>query len=140
MLNIYLSDSGRMLEQDQILPGSWINLCDPNEKEIGRVCAQLHVDPDLVRAALDEEERSRIEVEDNGHILIIVDTPAMERDETGVVYSTLPMGIIVTEKHIVTVCLKETSVVRDLQDGLVKDVRTRRLASPAPPRSPSNRR
>ena len=40
------------------------------------------------------------------------------------VYSTLPMGIIVTEKHIVTVCLKETSVVRDLQDGLVKDVRT----------------
>ena len=59
----------------QILPGSWINLCDPNEKENRRVCAQLHVDPDLVRAALDEEERSRIEVEDNGHILIIVDTP-----------------------------------------------------------------
>ena len=69
-----------MLEQDQILPGSWINLCDPNEKEIGRVCAQLHVDPDLVRAALDEEERSRIEVEDNGHILIIVDTPIVQTE------------------------------------------------------------
>ena len=48
----------------------------------------------------------------------------MEKDDTGVVYSTLPMGIIVTDKHIITVCLKETSVVRDLQDGLVKDVRT----------------
>ena len=68
MLNIYLSDSGRMLEQDQILPGSWINLCDPNEKEIGRVCAQLHVDPDLVRAALDEEERSRIEAVSYTHL------------------------------------------------------------------------
>ena len=40
------------------------------------------------------------------------------------VYSTLPLGIIVTDKYIVTVCLKETSVVRDLQDGMVKDVRT----------------
>ena len=48
----------------------------------------------------------------------------MEQDETGVVYSTLPLGVIVTEKHIITVCLKETSVVRDLQDGMVKDVRT----------------
>ena len=48
----------------------------------------------------------------------------MEQDETGVVYSTLPLGIIVTESHIITVCLKETSVVRDLQEGRVKDVRT----------------
>ena len=58
MITIYLSDGGRMLEQDQICPGAWIHLCDPNEKEIGRVCAQLHVDPDLVRAALDEESEA----------------------------------------------------------------------------------
>lgn len=76
-----------------------------------------------MKAALDEEETSRIESED-GQTLIIVDTPAMEKDDTGVVYSTLPMGIIVTGKHIITVCLRETSVVRDLQDGLVKGVLT----------------
>ena len=64
-----------------------------------------------------------IESED-GQTLIIVDIPAVEKDEAGVVYSTLPMGIVVTDKHIITVCLKETSLIRDLQDGLVKDVRT----------------
>ena len=85
--------------------------------------AILGVEPTFLRAALDEEETSRIDSED-GQTLIIVDTPAMEQDETGVVYSTLPLGIIVTDKYIVTVCLKETSVVRDLQDGMVKDVRT----------------
>ena len=53
MITIYLSDGGRMLEQDQICPGAWIHLCDPSEKEVGRVCAQLHIDPDLVRAPLD---------------------------------------------------------------------------------------
>ena len=126
MLNIYLSDSGRMLEQDQILPGSWINLCDPNEKEIGRVCAQLHVDPDLVRAALDEEERSRIEVEDNGHILIIVDTPIVQTEGHSFVYSTIPFGIVLTEDNIITVSLKETALPRAFMEGLVKACSTKK--------------
>lgn len=51
MISIYLTDCGRLLEQDQICPGAWIHMSAPNEKEIGRVCAQLHVDPDLVRAS-----------------------------------------------------------------------------------------
>ena len=59
MITIYLSDGGRMLEQDQICPGAWIHLCDPNEKEIGRVCAQLHVDPDLVPSTKRSEAASR---------------------------------------------------------------------------------
>ena len=112
-----------MTKLDTVEDGCWINLIYPSEDELKTVSVILGVELPFLKAALDEEETSRIDSED-GQTLIIVDTPAMERDETGVVYSTLPMGIIVTEKHIVTVCLKETSVVRDLQDGLVKDVRT----------------
>lgn len=112
-----------MTKLDTVEDGCWINLVYPSEDELKTVSVILGVELPFLKAALDEEETSRIDSED-GQTLIIVDTPAMERDETGVVYSTLPMGIIVTEKHIVTVCLKETSVVRDLQDGLVKDVRT----------------
>ena len=114
---------GKMTKLDTVEDGCWINLIYPSEDELKTVSVTLGVELPFLKAALDEEETSRIDSED-GQTLIIVDTPAMERDETGVVYSTLPMGIIVTEKHIVTVCLKETSVVRDLQDGLVKDVRT----------------
>lgn len=101
MITIYLSDGGRMLEQDQICPGAWIHLCDPNEKEIGRVCAQLHVDPDLVRAALDEEERSRIEVEDEDGTpctMILVDTPLVQTEGHTFVYSTIPFGIVLTPR------------------------------------------
>ena len=112
-----------MTKLDTVEDGCWINLIYPSEDELKTVSVILGVVLPFLKGALDAEETSRIDSED-GQTLIIVDTPAMERDETGVVYSTLPMGIIVTEKHIVTVCLKETSVVRDLQDGLVKDVRT----------------
>ena len=112
-----------MTPMDAVEDGCWVNLVYPSEDELKTVSAILGVEPSFLRAALDEEETSRIDSED-GQTLIIVDTPAMEQDETGVVYSTLPLGIIVTEKHIITVCLKETSVVRDLQDGMVKDVRT----------------
>ncbi len=112
-----------MTKLNAVEDGCWVNLVYPSEDELKTVSSILGVEPTFLRAALDEEETSRAENED-GQSLIIVDTPAMEKDETGIVYSTLPLGIIVTQKHIITVCLKETSVVRDLQDGLVKDVRT----------------
>ena len=125
MITIYLSDGGRMLEQDQICPGAWIHLCDPSEKEIGRVCAQLHIDPDLVRAPLDEEERSRIEQEDDGQTLIIVDTPTVQTEGHSFVYSTIPFGIILTQDNVVTVCLRENALARAFMEGLVKGCSTK---------------
>ena len=123
MLTIYKTADGRMTPLDSMENNCWVNLVQPNEEELKTVSGQLSIEPSLLRAALDEEETSRIDSED-GSTLIIVDTPYMETDETGVVYSTLPMGIVVGEGYIVTVCLKETSVVRDLCSGAVKDVNT----------------
>ena len=123
MMTIHKTVDGKMTQLNSVTDGCWVNLINPSEDELKTVAATLAVEPTFLRAALDEEETSRIDKED-GSTLIIVDTPSMEQEDTGVVYSTLPMGITVTEKHIITVCLKETSVVRDLQAGLVKDVRT----------------
>ncbi len=123
MLTIHKNLEGKIAEIDTMEDGSWINLTYPTEDELIRVSATLGIDLSFLKAALDEEETSRIDSED-GQTLIIVDTPAVEQDETAVIYSTLPLGIIVTDSHIVTVCLKETSVVRDLRDGIVKGVRT----------------
>ena len=123
LLTIHKNLEGKITEIDTMEDGSWINLTYPSEEELVRVSATLGVDLNFLKAALDEEETSRIDSED-GQTLIIVDTPAVEQDETAVIYSTLPLGIIVTDSHIITVCLKETSVVRDLRDGIVKGVRT----------------
>ena len=111
----------------KICPGAWIHLCDPSEKEVGRVCAQLHIDPDLVRAPLDEEERSRIEQEDDGQTLIIVDTPTVQTEGHSFVYSTIPFGIILTQDNVVTVCLRENALARAFMEGLVKGCSTKKF-------------
>ena len=124
MLSIHKTIDKKMTRLDAIQDGCWINLTYPTEDELNTVSEALNVDPGFLRAALDEEETSRIDTEDD-QTLIIIDVPAVEKDDA-VVYSTIPLGIIVTEKHIITVCLKESSIVKDFQDGLVKNAETQK--------------
>jgi len=118
MLTIHKTAAGKMQRLDTIEKGCWINLTYPTEDELRAVTEALDVEPSFLRAALDESESSRIESED-GQTLIIVDMPSVEQENgAAVVYSTLPLGIIITEHHIVTVSLKESSVIQDFQNGI----------------------
>ena len=128
MMTIHRTVNGRLVEMETIEEGCWINLTYPNEEELRAVSTALNVEPDFLRAALDEEETSRIDTEE-GQTLIIIDTPAVEKSDSAVVYSTLPLGIIVTETNIITVSLRESSVIRDFEDGLVKGVSTNKKTS-----------
>ncbi|MGN8897302.1 magnesium transporter CorA family protein [Flavonifractor sp. HCP28S3_F3] len=127
MLSIYKTINGKMTKLDSVQDGCWVNLTYPSEDELNTVAVTLGVEPSFLRAALDEEETSRIDTED-GQTLIIIDVPSVEKDDA-VVYSTLPLGIIVTQKHIITVCLKETSILKDFQDGLVRNAETQKRTS-----------
>jgi magnesium transporter len=73
---------------------------------------------EFLEAPLDDEERPRIEVEDN-QVLFIINIPIVVRNGA-VNYDTLPLGIIVTESQIVTVCLEENEVLNDLVRGRIK--------------------
>ena len=127
MLSIYKTINGKMTRLDSVQDGCWVNLTYPSEDELNTVAVTLGVEPSFLRAALDEEETSRIDTED-GQTLIIIDVPAVEKDDA-VVYSTLPLGIIVTQKHIITVCLKESTILKDFQDGLVRNAETQKRTS-----------
>ena len=124
MLSIHKTINGKMTRLDAVQDGCWVNLTYPSEDELNTVAVTLGVEPTFLRAALDEEETSRIDTEE-GQTLIIIDAPSVEKDDA-VVYSTLPLGIIVTEKHIITVCLKETFILKDFQDGLVRNADTQK--------------
>ena len=124
LLSIHKTINGKMTRLESVQDGCWVNLTYPSEDELNTVAVTLGVEPTFLRAALDEEETSRIDTED-GQTLIIIDAPSVEKDDA-VVYSTLPLGIIVTEKHIITVCLKETSILKDFQDGLVRNADTQK--------------
>ena len=81
MLNIYKSSNSKIVELENFEPGCWINLIAPTDDEVQQVCQATGALPELVRAALDEEERSRIEhAEEERQNLILVDIPRVEKE------------------------------------------------------------
>lgn len=108
MLKICKNDSGNYqeLSLQNLVKGSWIQCVNPTAVELNAVAEATDVPLDLLRAALDEEERSRIELEDHC-ILVITNIPLMINDTN---YDTLPLGMVITEDHIITVCLENNPV------------------------------
>ena len=79
MLTIYKTEEGRLHEVSEVQPGCWINLAAPTAQELQKVSEATGALPELLRAALDEEERSHIEAEeDEKQTLILVDIPRVE--------------------------------------------------------------
>lgn len=97
------------LEISTLEKGSWIDAVAPSEEELQEIVAATNIQMDFLTAALDEEEKSRIEIEDD-QILVLVDIPFLRSNKD---YDTLPLGIIITENHIVTVCLEPNAVTAD---------------------------
>ncbi|WP_342455530.1 CorA family divalent cation transporter [Caloramator sp. Dgby_cultured_2] len=74
---------------------------------------------EFLRAPLDEEESSRIEV-DGEQISVIIDIPIMDVKEKSLQYYTIPLGIVLNDNVIVTICLKENKVIDDFLANKVK--------------------
>ncbi len=125
MLTIYKTEEGRLHEVSEVQPGCWINLAAPTAQELQKVSEATGALPELLRAALDEEERSHIEVEeDEKQTLILVDIPRVEKEREHFVYSTLPFGIVHCEDYIITVCLTDSVLVDAFANGQIKGLST----------------
>lgn len=123
MIQYYKTINGRIHPIDDYEDGCWINVINPDEREINGLIQQFSLEPDFLRAALDEEESSRIENEE-GTTLIIIDTPVAERNEEEISYYTLPVGILVTATCVITVSLRENAILSEFAEGVVKEVQT----------------
>lgn len=123
MLKIYKTNEENfnieLLQPDCFENGAWINLIKPTEEEIQTVVNNLKVPLDFIKSALDEEERARIESEDQ-FTLILVDIPVTSNEEYTGLYGTIPLGIIIGDKHIITVCLTDNPILNDFINGRVK--------------------
>ena len=114
------SGERHLTEIPDIAPGCWINLENPSDREIEEVSAKTGIPDDMLKAALDEEERAHID-SDDGFTVILVDIPVMSGDKDWYVYSTLPLAMVYNDDYFVTVCLRDTAVLGDFILGRVKN-------------------
>ena len=124
MLEFYKNQELDLQPIDDILPNCWINAVNPTPEEIKKI-ADLGIPQDFVTYPLDMDERPRIEEEDDGTILIVVRIPTSQpQDDPDIPYGTMPMGIILADKYIVTVCSRPTSILDAFSSGKVSKLST----------------
>jgi len=122
MIQIYKSiseDNPTLKTLKNIENGCWINIVVPSDEELILISKKTNVPLEFLKAPLDDEETSRIDIEDNC-LLVIVDIPFTEMEENSLTYDTYPLAIIHTEKQIITVCLKNSRILSDFINGKVK--------------------
>jgi magnesium transporter len=123
MLSYFKTVDGRITPAASCEPGCWINCVAPDDGEINSLISDFNIEPDFFRAAMDEEESSHIDNEDV-NTLVIVDIPVVEKDGRNITYTTMPLGVILTEKNVITVSIKDNAVVEEFANGVVKGVQT----------------
>ena len=115
-------------------PGCWINAVAPTPEERAWLECEVGVLPEFVSSALDDEETSRIDYDDDARqIFVIVDYPVVGEDGAGVrpqsplQYDTMPLTMVfLPEKSLfATISIMDNEVVGDLKSGRVRNVDTR---------------
>ncbi len=110
MIRIYKTFADGMRQIEAPEKDCWISLTRPTEEELNEIANLYPVDGEDLRAALDPEERSRLEIEDE-YTLVLVDIPAVERRSGRDHYATAPLGILLMKDAILTVCLEDTPLL-----------------------------
>ena len=109
MITVFKSEERgiRQLDFPALEPGCWINVVAPKGDEVAALSSLLNIPADLITTALDPEETSHIE-SDDGILLVVIN---VGKSATEYEFDTVPLGIIITAHHIVTVSLETNDIL-----------------------------
>ena len=125
MIRYFYTEHHVTSEIDAIRNGAWIELTDPTHEEAQKIASKLKIDIEDLLSAIDPEEKNRIELQE-GYTLILVDIPAIEVRHGQRSYTTIPLGIILTQDEIVTVCSEVTPILSQFERDQVRDFSTKK--------------
>lgn len=103
MIECFKTDAEGTKEIDNPEPGCWINVVTPTEDERDWLSDEVGIVPEFVTAALDDEERSRVDFdEDTNQRLIIVDCPVPVVEEDDAASEGEPSEVVHYETYPLT--------------------------------------
>lgn len=119
-------ETDEFTEIKEFKKGSWINMINPSENDIKKVCENLKIEEEFIRASLDYEEKARIDYdEEDNTTLFVVDVPIIEKEYENYIYTTMPLGmIVVRDDYFITVSLKKNRVIEDFENRKIKNFQT----------------
>ncbi len=110
MVDVYKTNGAVLEKLDEPEDGAWIKITDSDPEELAPIAKKYHIDMDDMKAALDEEEKSRIIIEDD-YVMILMDIPVKEIENRQNIYVTIPLAIILVDEVLITICSEDTSIL-----------------------------
>jgi len=121
MIRIYRNTENGLATLPEAVAGCWINVIDPNPQEMASL-TNLGVPHDYLVYSLDPDERAR--TERDGQLLILLRVPDYQGEKVDIPFTTIPLGIILTEQYLVTVCKVENDILERFSSGNVRGLST----------------
>lgn len=122
MLTIYKTTTEGLEILESPTNGCWIKASDPSQEEIGKL-ESWGIEPELITYSLDQDEMARVE-RDESYTLILLRIPHFQGETNDIPYSTIPMGIIIKDNLIVTICRHENQITNILTNGKYRRFKT----------------
>ncbi len=114
MIQLFRNIEGVTTSVDKPENGTWVNILPPfKQEEFTDVADKLDVPIEFLQDSLDIDERPRYEVADNVK-MIVIKTPTENNsfNDSDAYYITIPICIILTHHHIVTVNSFENGAIK----------------------------
>jgi magnesium transporter len=122
MLTIYKTTPDRLETLESPTNGCWIKAIDPNPEEIEKL-QNWGIEPELITYSLDQDEMARVE-RDEGYTLILLRIPHFQGETHDIPYNTVPIGIIIKDNLIATICRHESHITHILTNGKYRGFKT----------------
>lgn len=124
MIRYFIREKRRLVELTEPDPGCWVHLAPPfAPDELEEFARRFEFDHVFLTDSLDLDERARYERDEDVRF-ILINTPVKNRNAIGeneAYFITVPIGIILTIEHVITVSAFETPVLEKFLDNNVRD-------------------
>lgn len=113
MIKYYAKHDGQFLEMENADQAAWIDMSPPFQpEELEELALRYDIPMDFLTDPLDIDERSRYEREEEVR-LIIINTPLTNPlgEEVDALFITVPIGIILTPDHVITITAYDNPVL-----------------------------
>ena len=121
MMMTYSAAGGNLQPSDQtkLKDALWIDVIAPTPEEVEQIHKEFDLDLQDIADCLDPNERSRMELEETYDLLVLRTLLADDRNgEHGGRIQTMPIGVFVTKKSVITVRIGSSFSLHELTSDL----------------------
>ena len=123
VIRYYIREKRRLVELAEPDPGCWVHLTPPfGPDELEEFARRFEFDPVFLTDSLDLDERARYERDEDVRF-ILINTPVKNQnaqEESEAYFITVPIGIILTIEHVITISAFETPVLDKFLENNVR--------------------